>query len=74
MTAGKYRRRKWQGPVGPERPASPSEPVACPPVAAQDHRGWLFAIGQALRVQYETPTDDLPPRLAALIAKLEKRE
>jgi len=43
-------------------------------VAAQDHRGWLFAIGQALRVQYETPTDDLPPRLAALIAKLEKRE
>ncbi len=74
MVTGKYWRQAPTARNRAERLANPSDRLARPPVAVQDHRGWLFAIGEALRAQYEIPTGDLPPRLAALIAKLEKRE
>jgi hypothetical protein len=74
MVTSRYWRQDRSARYRPEQLTNPSELLARPPVAVQDYRGWLFAIGEALRAQYEIPTGDLPPRLAALIARLEQRD
>jgi hypothetical protein len=35
-----------------------------------DGRGWLWAIGQRLRAEYDALAEPMPPRLVALLARL----
>jgi hypothetical protein len=51
-----------------ERPLPSSLMLAC------DRRGWLSAIGQSLKAQYDALAAPVPPRLAALVKQLEAQD
>jgi hypothetical protein len=40
----------------------------------EDETAWLLAIGRRLRAEYAALEEPIPERLAALVARLEKRE
>jgi len=37
----------------------------------EDRKAWLLAIGQRLKAEYDASAQPVPPRLAALVKKLE---
>ena len=51
-----------------ERPAPSKLMLAC------DRRGWLSAIGQSLKAQYDALAAPVPARLAALVRQLEGQD
>jgi hypothetical protein len=51
-----------------ERPLPSRLMLAC------DRRGWLSAIGQSLKAQYDALAAPVPPRLAALVKQLEAQD
>jgi hypothetical protein len=51
-----------------ERPLPSRLTLAC------DRRGWLFAIGQSLKAQYDALAAPVPTRLAVLVRQLEAQD
>jgi hypothetical protein len=51
-----------------ERPLPSRLMLAC------DRRGWLSAIGQSLKAQYDALAAPVPPRLAALVKQLDAQD